>query len=292
MKAVIFAAIMILAASVKASTCEDKNSIRNLSSDAEEIQNATTPDYREVIDRTTPEFKDLNGIGVVTHAHENGYGSGFLVSPCHVLTNLHVAFDDVKNPKDGQPVEFSVGQTGSAKKPFSNVMVPGKVVAYGGYRGLNNERNGDWAVIKLSKPVGNSVGFIKLYQMSFEAMKQRPVITAGFPGSKNNNGKDYSKLYGDLNCKMAGVSVYGYVAHTCQATAGQSGSPILAKAPNDGKFYAIAMVAGRKSAGNGMDRIVDQDKGNMAVSFDSGKLDGVISEGDKIVEAINANKCD
>ncbi|MGZ3806025.1 MAG: trypsin-like serine peptidase, partial [Pseudobdellovibrionaceae bacterium] len=294
MKAFVLIASMMFAASVQASTCEDKNNLRIIASTAAEIKDQTVKDERIVIDRTKGDFKDLNGIGVVTLPHQKGWGSGFLVSPCLVLTNLHVLYETKNSKTPRSDAEFSVGQTGSAKNPFSYPLIPGKVVAKGDYKGEEHgeSSNSDWAVIKLSKSVGNSVGYIKLYQMSLEAMGNRPVITAGFPADKSEEGKDVSQLYGDNKCKILGFSVFSYIFHTCQTTPGQSGSPLLTQSPKDGKFYAIGMVDGVAPGSTGMARSVDPDKANIAVAFDSGKEFGVVSDGDKIVAAIKANKCD
>ncbi|MGZ3745301.1 MAG: trypsin-like serine peptidase [Pseudobdellovibrionaceae bacterium] len=294
MKALFLIASMMFAASVQASTREDKNNLRIIASTAAEINDQTVKDERIVINRTKGDYKDLNGIGVVTLPHQKGWGSGFLVSPCLVLTNLHVLYETENSKTPRSEAEFSVGQTGSAKNPFLKTLIPGKVVAKGDYKGKEHgeSTNGDWAVIKLSQSVGNSVGYIKLYQMSLEAMNNRPVMTAGFPAAMMNDGKDFSQMYGDNKCKILGFSVFGYIFHTCQVTPGHSGGPLLATSPKDGKLYAIGMVGDGAPGSTGMDRSEDPDKANIAVAFDSGKEFGVVSDGDKIVAAIKANKCD
>jgi V8-like Glu-specific endopeptidase len=295
MKTMMIATLMVLTATsaqaaVKDCAAASKNTLRLLSSAAEEIQSQTSVDQRIDLNRNSPEYKQLNAIGVVTVPSVKAFGTGFLVDACHVVTNKHVVFGKTGTPKTGAKVAFSAGETGDKNKPFVESMVDGKVIAHGKFDGTVSSENSDWVVVKLSKSIGDKLGYIPLYQMDFKKMVGRPVSTAGFPGSKTQNGKDFSKIYGDLNCKITATSIYGFMFHTCQATPGQSGSPVVSKG-NDGKYYAIAMISGDMDSSS-LDRSEDPEKANMAVSFDSGKADNVVSEGDKIVQAIKSDKCD
>src|SRR6185295_9736262 len=64
-------------------------------------QTPSTADPRVVIDRLDPNFRQFNAIGVVYPiAKTDGVvitskyrGTGALISPCHMLTNYHVAFE-------------------------------------------------------------------------------------------------------------------------------------------------------------------------------------------------------
>lgn len=255
---------------------------------AEGAVSAVTIDARVFVDRNLLEYKALDSIGIVKSEGKKFYGTGFLVDDCHVLTNNHVVFEDEKFAKNGMVVNFSVGQTDSTEIYFSKSNIAGKVVAHGNFEMTRNSQNGDWALINLYESVGKVVGYIPMYQMDMTKMKGRKVITAGFPGDRTNDGKDFSKIYADINCKIIGASLFGYSLHTCQANGGQSGSPLLAKG-NDGKYYAIAMISGNK--GFDMSRSEDPDRANVAVSFTSLRVDSFKSEGDKIVDAINADPC-
>ncbi len=295
MKTIILTTLMVLTVSTvhAAKDCgaTKQNAIRELSSAAEEIEAQTAKDERVEIDRTAPEYKALNAIGVVIPADMTSYGSGFLVDSCHVLTNNHVVFKKGQAQKNGAKVTFSVGQTGSKEKPFTHALIDGKVIAHGEYEHTLNSANNDWAIIRLSKSVGKEIDTIPFFQMDVKHMKGRQVITAGYPGSRTQNGKDLSAMYGDKNCKIIGMSIYGYVQHTCQVTPGQSGSPALALNKDNGKYYAIGMVGGDADF-DGLDRSEESKKANIAVSFDSGKSDGVVSQGDLIASALKSDKCD
>jgi len=279
------------------------NELVKLSSNGDEEPAARTTDERVAVDRNSEEFKQLNAIGVVTHTKQSFMGTGFMVSPCLMLTNNHVAYDrhEKETPVLGKELYFSVGQTGSKTRPFKYQKVNGKVIEFNSdYDGSTQSTNFDWALVKVDKVkdenenlvnLGDKIGFIKIAQISIQTMvKQKKLVTAGYPGMKVVK-ENYSKLYADLNCKIYAESAFGYVDHNCQATGGQSGSPILAKG-KDGNLYAVSMISGMAKTNDGLDRANDSKNSKVSVAFDSGKDFNFVTEGDKIVAAIKANKCD
>jgi hypothetical protein len=87
------------------------------------------------------------------------------------------------------------------------------------------------------------------------------------------------------------MSAFGFVYHNCFNTPGDSGDPLLARSPKNGKLYAIAMNAGSNL---GLDEetakfFEGEDEG---VNFASGKRYDVVSEGDKIKAAIETAPCE
>ncbi len=304
MKTMILSTLMMIATSTAFAGKERgclKNTFRELSSAAEEIQSQAAADNRVVVDRTNPSYAETNAIGVVTKPNSSGYGTGFLISPCHVLTNAHVVAMDRRKSSVGSKVKFSVGQDPSGEKQFTEFLVDGTVVAQGiidhkealkskEYKPKKSDTNTDWAVIKLSKPIGKKVGFLTYSQADYKHLKDLSVITAGFPGSRTQNGADLSKMYGDINCKILGINAEtGYLQHTCQTSPGQSGSPIIVK-DSKGKLHAIGMISGEM--GFGMNETTVADDTNSAVNFSSGKMLGTKTDGDKIVDAAQANSCE
>ncbi|HPI40726.1 MAG TPA: trypsin-like peptidase domain-containing protein [Pseudobdellovibrionaceae bacterium] len=271
---------------------ESRNEIVRYSSEgASEI----TDDRRVAIDRTSEEFKQLNAIGLVTHTKQKFSGTGFMVSPCLMLTNNHVAFDDPDKeiPQIGKEVMFSVGQTGSKNNPFQYIKVKGKVINFNSkYKNASEATSSDWALVKMNKikdengtnvNLGNKVGYLEIEQIpQNELLKMNGLITAGFPGEKIKN--DLSKAYADLNCKVTSSAGFGQVFHSCQTTPGQSGSPILGKA-DDGKYYVLSMVSG-------LVRSSGRTSSNLSVVFESGENYNFESNGDKIISTIDSNKCD
>ena len=69
------------------------------------------------VDRSQPFLDQVNAVGVITDAPLGaniGYGSGVLISPCHVLTNAHVINKDAR--KGTIPVYVSLGQSSCESK--------------------------------------------------------------------------------------------------------------------------------------------------------------------------------
>lgn len=287
MKTMILTTMMMIATSTAfaGKECGGKDSLRILAATADQISTKLENDTRVEVDRSSANYSQMNAIGVVQPANQKAYGTGFMVDSCHVLTNSHVAFNNHVSGDVGSKTYFSVGQTGSKQSPFKHADIEGKVIAKGNYDRTVSKTNGDWVVIRLSKSI-KDVSSIPMYQMDSAVMKGKDVMTVGFPGDLSDDGKDLSKAHGDLNCKLDGMSVYGFQFHKCTATTGQSGSPVMAKG-NDGKYYAIAMISGDATfEKDNSDKKVTRD---MAVNFTSGKKVNVISQGDKIMAAIAAD---
>ncbi|MGZ8943542.1 MAG: trypsin-like serine peptidase [Methylobacter sp.] len=264
-----------------------------LSAAAQDLINKTDTDLRQEISRDNPEYQQLNAIGMISF---NGkyQGSGFLVSPCLVLTNIHVAYSKNESLKSGKTVQFSVGQTGSFSQAFKHEKINSQVVEHGTYDRSEQDTNSDWALVKLSQKI-TDINFIKLYQMPSSASYNHKIITAGFPSNRAAES-NYSKMYGDIDCKIIGTSGWGYILHTCQTTGGQSGSPILAKG-KDGLYYALGMVGGnrRNEQGvpqSGLEKSEDPNQAHRALSFESGKPYNIIVQGDEIKSAISKYNCD
>lgn len=259
-------------------------------------------DRRVEIDRTSEEFKQLNAIGLVTHTHQKFIGTGFLVSPCAVLTNNHVAFGDKdkETPQKGKGVYFSVGQTGNIQIPFKHQLVKGEVVDFGDYDNSFSGTNYDWALIKVNKVrnnngeyanLGDMVGYIQILQLESERMlRLKKIETTGFPGDKSSPS-NFSKMYGDLGCKITQIDTYfGSDINNCQTTNGQSGSPLLAKTKT-GVYYAVGMVSGGVKDGEyfGLD---DRGKDKFSLTFSEETNHFGYSSGNEIVKSIKSIRCD
>lgn len=243
------------------------------------------PDFRQPVDRTSAGFRQLNAIGTISANNVPHVGTGFLVSPCLVLTNKHVAFKDVLSAAIGLRLLFSVGQGPTPDIPFLQ-QIPGKVVAFSDYNGTLNNLGGDWALIKLDHSI-SGIPALPIVAMSETELRNRPAMTAGFPGDKRSNLLDVHQMWGDLDCQVIGESDGDYLLHNCQTTPGQSGSPILVRDQNDDRLVAVGIVHG----GNfDLARYTDINRANHAVSFVSG--DGMyFSPGDQIFSAIAHERC-
>ncbi|MGC2857728.1 trypsin-like serine peptidase [Novispirillum sp. DQ9] len=95
---------------------------------------------------------------------------------------------------------------------------------------------GDWAVLRLAAPVGRTVGWLDVAPLdlaSYHAMvARRPVVLqAGYSADRRH------VLTGHVGCHIHGWVADGVLAHDCDATRGDSGSPLFAWL--DGRFQVL-----------------------------------------------------
>lgn len=189
-------------------------------------------DPRQPLDRN--QHQEYNSIGTVTTSL--GRGSGWLGNECLVWTAKHV-FGRNKNII-GQKTKFSVGQSKSGDKAFE-YEVEGEVVASGNPNAKVSDDGGeDWALVKLKKPIGKQVGFIKTSQYSVQdATTCKSLEVAGFPGEK-----DVKSLWWQGNCSLnTDMSDITGMTVGCPITPGNSGGPLLCR-EKDGSLRAIGIM--------------------------------------------------
>lgn len=195
---------------------------------------ASAEDSRYAI-QARQDFRIFNTVGVVRDIDESDpeHGSGFLVSPCHVLTNHHVVFgSDSARPVKDKRVRFSLGMAGDG----STETFTGTVVGYGeGFLPTRN-RNEDWALIRLDSNPGERYGHFSLASTPFPAVRQLEVVSAGYPADKPISG-----LWGDT-CRIPDREEYGWITN-CILVPGSSGGPIATRTRN-GEFVVVGMNAG------------------------------------------------
>ena len=272
----------------QAQVTSDDSSLRVTLHAASSIVEFGPPDLRVAINRFSPQFRSLNAVGALWRERDAYAGTGFLVSPCLVLTNYHVVFAKTAVAGTGVPLYFSVGQSIDSGRPFALRGVPGRVVAFGNYHFGAATYKSDWALIKLSRSIGHGVGYLPLSQLEASDLQGQSVATAGFPLSKTRGGREMSALWGDVKCQLIGFSELGFMYHNCQSERGQSGSPIVARNPVSGQIEAVAMVRG--SQRHGMEKSTNLAIANTAVAFVPSKGD-VLNDGDLIRQAIEINQC-
>jgi lipoprotein NlpI/V8-like Glu-specific endopeptidase len=202
-------------------------------------------------------------IGLVFYQAADGQfaaGTGFLVSPCHVLTAYHVAAGGEKVDETTAST-FYVGQ-GKIGPDFpdlnrfaeSSIARP---VVWGRYVRLNDntnllvraqsvERNGweDWALLELDKCFGAkpySYGYLKLSPVSTrEIMRGGASIAArsvGLPGDQSAKS-----LWEDPTCRLIGQIYASGWQHDCITIPGNSGGPILIKDTVTGEQRVAAIT--------------------------------------------------
>jgi V8-like Glu-specific endopeptidase len=220
---------------------------------------------------------DKSGAGYAASTGDRA-ATGFLIDRCHVLTNMHVVYDDavVVNPPSAHPVAFAVGQTESERDRGAlqglKFLLPGKVVAHGDaviVDSLIHHPADDWAVIRLASNVDSTI-----IPMTIEAVdeaqlpKHHALSSAGFPSDHRMRRGDGFKLK-DLwrsEGEVVGVtpvnSMAALIQTTIQTTPGNSGGPIFGDF-NGHQHVVIGIV--QSIRGNGID--VSESEPNVGLLF-------------------------
>jgi V8-like Glu-specific endopeptidase len=215
-------------------------------------------DPRVVIDRLDANYRQFNAVGVVYPiAKTDGLvvmskyrGTGVMISPCHLLTNYHVAFEATR-----KEVMFEVGQPAGNVAAFAFRAV-GRILDAGPFW-ADNDTVDDWALVKLFDPqtgrsnnLGDRVGFFQFVAASPEAIVARPLISAGYPGGTSIG------LVGHLGCRLARVDQDRRWRMACTMTEGQSGGPVTLRTADRGD----ALIALNSAKPDGRSGIVSADE--------------------------------
>ncbi len=206
-------------------------------------------------------------IGLLYH-HEDGGGylggTAFLVSPCHVLTNYHVAAHHGRRLSESETSVFYLGQ-GQVGPDWDDgqhfsLRSAARPVVWGNFLAPENEgddrastsaaaQNGweDWALLKLDDCLGDAArgfGYLRLQPIPTRELtrSQQPlaVTAVGLPADKST-----AKLWADPDCRIYGqISASGW-QHDCLFKSGNSGGPLFAIDPQTGTALVYAVGASR-----------------------------------------------
>jgi len=218
---------------------------KSIASDEDAGATKAAPDRRIPVNLGDPKESFLDSVALVGCSKEKGWtegcwGSGFLVSKCHLLTAHHVVFNHYKDEemKLGKEIPVGFGQIDGA--PWKSEKTIGTVVGFDPKIRRMNEigkveysTGRDWAVIKLSKDKDGKYPGEKRKPLclgtinnapKFIEVKDLDVRSVGHPGNKfSATGKLH--LWQDTKCKIVGAM--GSTWHTsCQIRGGMSGGAI------------------------------------------------------------------
>ena len=199
------------------------------------------PDRREPVDLGDSKESLLDSVVLVWRSASNprNWGSGFLISKCHVMTSHHVVFDQDKDEemKIGKHVVVGLGQTNSP--PWKSDIALGTVVGFDP-KVRNVTPTGrveyfisrDWAIVKLNKDkFGKYPGKLKPFCLGeidkaakLSEVKTLPVRSIGHPADQLLSTGNL-QLWQDKECKVLSASG-GIWETTCQFRSGMSGGPV------------------------------------------------------------------
>lgn len=182
-------------------------------------------------------------------------GTGFLVSPCHVLTNYHAVYGTAPGAAaNGKTyrVTFAVGDGPLARRV-------GGVPVYAGAFNRNVEH--DWALVKLDECVGQEFGWMELRAQSAEQLTGAQVALAAFPSDRPRD-----KLWLQPSCKVRSVQKgSSKILHDCAVVTGASGGPIID--PYQPNPSVVAIQCGELNAQRELIDAYDPRHANTAVTI-------------------------
>jgi V8-like Glu-specific endopeptidase len=158
---------------------------------------------------------------MLENASIGGRGTGFMISPCYLITNYHVVRPKDAPPGSGGP-ENIVGNdvgfvAGHPATPFR-----GKVVRAGNYN-----LHQDWAVVRFDAPncpgARSDIGYFGLQNSSLASIVGYRAVLAGFP-----EDHDFSHITVEWGCRItAEEDLHRWAYSDCSVRGGSSGSPVL-----------------------------------------------------------------
>lgn len=181
--------------------------------------------------------------------------TGVLVGDNQVLTAAHCLWNNRTN--NWSKARFFHFVLGYEKGKYA---AHAKGVSYVTAYGLNPEtpftefqRAQDWAILTISKPLGKTFGTVPILsgrriRTDLASSRKSRIIQAGYSG-------DYAHvLTVHLNCEVTGQAQLGssnepLYTHQCDATRGDSGSPIFQKSGTDYGVVAIHSATNRLVSG-------------------------------------------
>lgn len=172
--------------------------------------------------------------------------TGTLIYESLVLTNSHCVFENGKLAKN---IHFYPNLiNGRLRNDEDRATV--KFVYAGTNESAVNKQD-DWAILLLDKPLGKKYGFLSWKSLPLEVLKKnvKQVWLVGYSGDFPE-----PKLHPDLNagkgetagvhsdCSIVGESD-GMLVHDCDTTGGASGSALITKI--DGSYHIVGLHARR-----------------------------------------------
>jgi hypothetical protein len=186
--------------------------------------------------------------------------TAFLISPCLVMTNYHSVFGVSTAPNK---TDFSVTFT-------ANRTVIGKPVFWRRQNGTTGIGK-DLVIVQLEDKdcLGSEVGFIKMLEEPLSDLKDRSLLTAGYPAKKEKSSNP-NQLWAHFNCQLQqglpGPLYKDTIFNDCATSAGQSGSPLLVR-NNSGDIRFIGAQAAELGSQDRTFRKFDSRNGNVAVDL-------------------------
>lgn len=213
------------------------STLKQSASPSEGGRNIFGKDERIPMDSSKYPWSAIGRIDIPINATTLKICTGTLIAKNIVLTNAHCVVDEATGDFHKQSIVFRPNFMNGQSRDRANV-----VKALVGTKDVKRQPNQDWALLTLSKPLGETYGFlgwINADLADLDLLKQKFNL-AGYSG---DFPKDYPAETAGVHqgCSIRGVTnVPGVLSHDCDMTQGASGGPIFALLP-DGSAVIVAV---------------------------------------------------
>lgn len=189
-------------------------------------------------------------IGRISVENSSGFftGTGFMISPEHVLTNAHVLLDEEGEFSSFDEISFYPGQNGTTAG----------VTGYGWSNawwqtGVEEELyewpDDDLAIIRLDEAAGETLGYFGWHWSDEDALNGLDVMSAGYADADIIQDDPSTRGYEYYQWEVSGtIEDYHYyggaieLSDPMRQSGGASGSPIFHK--SDGTYNYVGVYAG------------------------------------------------